>query len=88
VTDAFNAHNERFGDAGLRSMLTKAPPGPAAAGEMLVQQVRNHAAGRSQFDDITMIAFGRNKGFAPEIPGNSLGNPYLTSPPKLNACSF
>ena len=59
VTDAFNAHNERFGDAGLRSMLTKAPAGPAATGEMLIQQVRTHAAGRSQFDDITMIAFGR-----------------------------
>ena len=25
VTDAFNPRNERFGDAGLRSMLTKAP---------------------------------------------------------------
>ena len=59
VTDAINPRNERFGDAGLRSMLTKAPPGAAAAGEMLVQQVRTHAAGRSQFDDITMVAFGR-----------------------------
>ena len=29
-----------------------------------------------------------HKGFAPEIPGNSLGNPYLTSPPKLNARSY
>ena len=59
VTDAFNLQNERFGDARLHSMLIKAPAGPAAAGEMLVQQVRTHAAGRSQFDDITMIAFGR-----------------------------
>ena len=62
VTDAFNPQNERFGDAGLHSMLTKAPAGPAAAGEMLVQQVRAHAAGRSQFDDITMVAFGRREG--------------------------
>jgi len=59
VTDAFNPQNERFGDAGLRAMLSKAPQGPAAAGEMIVQQVRTHAAGRSQFDDITMVAFGR-----------------------------
>jgi len=59
VTDAFNLQNERFGDARLHSMLIKASAGPAAAGEMLVQQVRTHAAGRSQFDDITMIAFGR-----------------------------
>jgi serine phosphatase RsbU (regulator of sigma subunit) len=59
VTDAYNPRNERFGDAGLHSMLIKAPAGPAAAGAMLVQQVRAHAAGRSQFDDITMVAFGR-----------------------------
>ncbi len=59
VTDAFNPQNERFGDAGLRAMLAKAPAGTTAAGEMLVQQVRNHAAGRTQFDDITMVAFGR-----------------------------
>jgi len=59
VTDAFNLQNERFGDARLHSMLIKASAGPAAAGEMLVQQVRTHAAGRSQFDDIPIIAFGR-----------------------------
>jgi phosphoserine phosphatase RsbU/P len=59
VTDAFNPQNQRFGDAGLRDALNLAPAGPAAAGEMLVQQVRAHAAGCSQFDDITMIAFGR-----------------------------
>lgn len=59
VTDAFSPQNERFGDAGLRTMLAKAPAGPSAAGEMLVQQVRSHAEGRSQFDDITMVAFGR-----------------------------
>jgi serine phosphatase RsbU (regulator of sigma subunit) len=59
VTDAFNPQNQRFGEAGLRDMLTQALAGPAAAGEMIVQQVRAHAAGRSQFDDITMVAFGR-----------------------------
>jgi sigma-B regulation protein RsbU (phosphoserine phosphatase) len=59
VTDAFNPQNERFLDAGVRKMLTDAPAGPAAAGEMLVQRVRTHAAGRSQFDDITLVAFGR-----------------------------
>ncbi len=59
VTDAFNPQNERFGDVGVRTMLAKAPANPAAAGEMLVQQVRAHAAGRAQFDDITLVAFGR-----------------------------
>jgi hypothetical protein len=41
-------------------LLAKAPAGPAPAGETLVRQVRDHVAGRAQFDDITMAAFGRS----------------------------
>jgi serine phosphatase RsbU (regulator of sigma subunit) len=60
VTDAMNPQNERFGEPQLRKLLVQAPAGPAAAGEALIQQVRHHAAGRAQFDDITMVAFGRD----------------------------
>jgi len=59
VTDALNPQNERFGDPMLRKLFLAAPAGPAAAGESLIQHVRNHVAGRTQFDDITMVAFGR-----------------------------
>jgi serine phosphatase RsbU (regulator of sigma subunit) len=59
VTDALNPKNERFGEASLKKLLQKVPGGPAATGEFLIQNVRNHVAGRAQFDDITLVAFGR-----------------------------
>ena len=59
VTDALNPQNERFGEPMLRKLFLAAPAGPTAAGEALIQDVRNHVAGRAQFDDITMVAFGR-----------------------------
>ena len=34
---------------------------PAApTGEAILAAIRDHAAGRSQFDDITLVCFGRN----------------------------
>ena len=59
VTDAMNPEDERFGDAEAPPALPRGARGAAAAGEALVQQVHNHVAGRTQFDDITMVAFGR-----------------------------
>lgn len=59
VTDALGPGNERFSDARLRQQLSKGPSGPAAAGETLIQQVHRHATGQHQFDDITLVAFGR-----------------------------
>src|SRR5262249_51787972 len=59
VTDALNPKNERLGESSLKTLLKKAPGGPAATGEYLIQSVRNHVAGRAQFNDITMVAFGR-----------------------------
>jgi serine phosphatase RsbU (regulator of sigma subunit) len=32
---------------------------PKAVGERVVRLVRQHAAGRSQHDDITLVCFGR-----------------------------
>jgi serine phosphatase RsbU (regulator of sigma subunit) len=59
VTDALSPENERFGDQALRRQVATGPDSPAAAGESLLHQVRKHAAGQSQFDDITLVAFGR-----------------------------
>ena len=39
-----------------------APEGVAPVGEAIVAAVRGHAAGRPQFDDITLVCFGRDPG--------------------------
>jgi serine phosphatase RsbU (regulator of sigma subunit) len=62
VTDALDRQGRRFGLARLKRALTEAPPGAAAAGETIMSAVRDHAAGREQFDDITLVCFGRDSG--------------------------
>jgi len=59
VTDALNPQGERFGEQALRKLLARAAASPATTGDLLIQQVHSHAAGQTQFDDITMVAFGR-----------------------------
>ncbi len=59
VTDSLNVAQERLGEPRLLRELGKAPAGAAAVGEHLVQQVRRHAVGQSQFDDVTLVVFGR-----------------------------
>lgn len=59
VTDAMNQANVRYTEARLRDLLGQTPGPPREAGEMVVEQVREHVAGRSQFDDITLVVFGR-----------------------------
>jgi serine phosphatase RsbU (regulator of sigma subunit) len=59
VTDALNFGNERYGEARLRELLARPHASPREAGEAVVEDVRRHAAGRAQFDDITLVAFGR-----------------------------
>jgi sigma-B regulation protein RsbU (phosphoserine phosphatase) len=59
VTDAMDDESEPFGEERLRQTLAAAPPEAAAAGEAILAAVRNHATGPTQFDDITIICFGR-----------------------------
>jgi serine phosphatase RsbU (regulator of sigma subunit)/pSer/pThr/pTyr-binding forkhead associated (FHA) protein len=65
ITDAQNAQGERFEMKGVREALaagkphTGAPLTPAVVGERLVKAVKQHAAGRSQYDDIALVCFGR-----------------------------
>jgi sigma-B regulation protein RsbU (phosphoserine phosphatase) len=61
VIDAQDRLSERFGDERLRRAITDAPQGAAATGEAILAAVCNHAAGRSQFDDITLVCFGRDR---------------------------
>jgi sigma-B regulation protein RsbU (phosphoserine phosphatase) len=60
VTDARDRHDEPFGGHRLREALAQAPQGVAAVGEAILATVHDHASGRSQFDDITLVCFGRN----------------------------
>jgi len=60
VPDALNARNEPFKVQGIyESLAGVGPLAPAALGERIIKAVEQHAAGRSQYDDITLVAFGR-----------------------------
>jgi serine phosphatase RsbU (regulator of sigma subunit)/pSer/pThr/pTyr-binding forkhead associated (FHA) protein len=59
VPDALNAQNQPFKLQGIEATLREGGPlSPRALGERLVKAVEQHAAGRSQYDDITLVAFG------------------------------
>lgn len=59
VTDAMSPDNARFTEARLRDLLARTPGPPHKVGESVVEKVREHAAGRSQFDDVTLVILGR-----------------------------
>jgi serine phosphatase RsbU (regulator of sigma subunit) len=40
-------------------MITKNAPRPADLGKAILADVKRHAAGRAQNDDITLMVFGR-----------------------------
>jgi phosphoserine phosphatase RsbU/P len=60
VVDAHDRKDLLFGLDRLRRELAEAPPGVASVGESILAAVRNHSAGRAQFDDITLVCFGRD----------------------------
>ncbi|MGC8639011.1 MAG: SpoIIE family protein phosphatase [Isosphaeraceae bacterium] len=60
VVDAHDRKNGLFGLDRLRRELAEAPAGVASVGETILAAVRDHSAGRSQFDDITLVCFGRD----------------------------
>ncbi len=60
VTDAMDHKSQCFGLNRLRMILAEAPTGVTGVGESILATVRDHFAGRSQFDDITIICFGRD----------------------------
>jgi serine phosphatase RsbU (regulator of sigma subunit) len=59
-TDGRDRRDQRFGEDRFRAALADAPTGVAGVGEALLAAVREHASGRAQFDDITLVCFGRN----------------------------
>lgn len=60
VTEAMDLDNNQLQMKGVYAALRDGPFTPLALGERLVRTVRAHAAGRNQYDDITLACLGRN----------------------------
>jgi serine phosphatase RsbU (regulator of sigma subunit) len=60
VPDAVNVRNVPFGNQGIHAVLESGGPMSARGfGERLVKAVKQHAAGRSPHDDITLVILSR-----------------------------
>jgi serine phosphatase RsbU (regulator of sigma subunit) len=59
VTEAMDRDGQPFGEERLRQTLARAPRGAVAAGEAVLAAVRDHSPGPIQFDDMTIVGFGR-----------------------------
>jgi serine phosphatase RsbU (regulator of sigma subunit) len=52
--------NNQLQMKGVYEALGAGPYSPQAMGDQLIEAVRQHAAGRSQHDDITLVCLGRS----------------------------
>lgn len=59
VSEAMNPKSELYGMEKLREFITRGAPNPALLGVSIREDVRKHANGREQNDDITLMVFGR-----------------------------
>lgn len=60
VTDAQNIAKKPFRQKGLLNLFEEGVPNsPCAFGEKIVQAIERHALGGPQYDDITLLCFGR-----------------------------
>jgi serine phosphatase RsbU (regulator of sigma subunit) len=59
VNESMNLDRQPFGEARVKEVLAATKGGVGAAGEAILAAVRDHSAGRSQFDDITIVCFQR-----------------------------
>jgi serine phosphatase RsbU (regulator of sigma subunit) len=60
VSEAMNPKGDLYGDKRVREFLRNSRGTAAEIGKALLADVRSHANGRSQNDDITIMVFGRN----------------------------
>jgi serine phosphatase RsbU (regulator of sigma subunit) len=61
VTESLDRDRQPFGVERLKQVIAAAPAGVAAVGESILAAVHEHAAGRSQHDDITIVCFERSR---------------------------
>jgi serine phosphatase RsbU (regulator of sigma subunit) len=59
VTEAMDKQNQLIEQKAISTALKDGPLPPPELGERIVKNVKQHAAGRSQHDDITLVCFGR-----------------------------
>ncbi len=59
VTDATSPDGVQFGIERLRQTFSAAPRGIGPVGDSVREAIRSHVAGSDQFDDITLLVFGR-----------------------------
>jgi serine phosphatase RsbU (regulator of sigma subunit)/pSer/pThr/pTyr-binding forkhead associated (FHA) protein len=63
VSDSFNVRDRAFRTSGILTAMNEAAAiRPQVAGAQIVKALRQHSAGRSQHDDITLVCFGRTPG--------------------------
>lgn len=61
VTEALDKEGRQFGPKRLRACLQDVHDSPRELGERILRAVQDHAAGCSQFDDITLVCLGRTE---------------------------
>jgi phosphoserine phosphatase RsbU/P len=59
VTDAKNQSDTEFKMSGVHKAVQGGPMNAKTLGERLVQHVKQHALGCKQYDDVTVVSFGR-----------------------------
>ena len=59
ITDAMDKQNNQLHLKAVYTALQEGLHSPKALGERIVKIVKQHASGRSQHDDITLVCFGR-----------------------------
>lgn len=60
VSEAMNEQQELYGLERLHDLIRKSPPQVSTMGKAILVDVKKHANGFPQNDDITLMAFGRN----------------------------
>lgn len=60
VDEAMNPEGELYGGERVREFVKKGPAEAEQLGKLLLEDVRRHARGHPQSDDITIMTFGRN----------------------------
>ncbi|MGE5194953.1 MAG: SpoIIE family protein phosphatase [Deltaproteobacteria bacterium] len=60
VSEAMNPAGDLYTVERLRETIVKGPPEPAKLAQAILGDVKRHAAGRAQNDDITLMVFGRS----------------------------
>jgi serine phosphatase RsbU (regulator of sigma subunit)/pSer/pThr/pTyr-binding forkhead associated (FHA) protein len=59
ITDAMDVRNVQFQQRGIETAIEGGPYSAPVLGDRIIKAVKQHAAGVSQYDDTTLVAFSR-----------------------------